>query len=96
MPDADAGGRLGWVIDPRWGFLRQIGGLGQFHLDGVKSLGRAAIVSGGPAALEPSVDHVAVAICLRGTIGEHLDGAPDIKMLQPVVAGDPAKGQLRP
>ena len=25
-----------------------------------------------------------------------LDGAPDIKMLQPVVAGDPAKGQLRP
>lgn len=33
---------------------------------------------------------------LFGTIGEHLDGAPDIKMLQPVVAGDPAKGQLRP
>jgi quinol monooxygenase YgiN len=30
-----------------------------------------------------------------GAIGEHLDGAPDIKMLQPVVAGDPAKGQLR-
>lgn len=29
-------------------------------------------------------------------VGEHLDGAPDIKMLQPVVAGDPAKGQLRP
>ena len=29
------------------------------------------------------------------TIGEHLDGAPDIKMLAPVVAGDPAKGQLR-
>lgn len=29
-------------------------------------------------------------------LGEHLDGAPDIKMLQPVVAGDPAKGQLRP
>lgn len=28
--------------------------------------------------------------------GEHLDGAPDIKMLQPVPAGDPAKGQLRP
>ncbi|OBI40565.1 antibiotic biosynthesis monooxygenase [Mycobacterium kyorinense] len=28
--------------------------------------------------------------------GEHLAGAPDIKMLQPVVAGDPAKGQLRP
>ena len=25
-------------------------------------------------------------------VGEHLDGAPDIKMLQPVVAGDPAKG----
>lgn len=31
-----------------------------------------------------------------GTIGELLDGAPDIKMLQPVVAGDPAKGRLRP
>ncbi|HME47992.1 putative quinol monooxygenase [Mycobacterium sp.] len=29
-------------------------------------------------------------------IGQHLDGAPDIKMLQPVPAGDPAKGQLRP
>lgn len=28
-------------------------------------------------------------------IGEHLDGAPDIKMLAPVPAGDPAKGQLR-
>jgi quinol monooxygenase YgiN len=31
-----------------------------------------------------------------GAIGEHLDGAPDIKLLQTVVAGDPAKGQLRP
>jgi len=28
--------------------------------------------------------------------GEHLAGAPDIKMLQPVPAGDPDKGQLRP
>jgi len=28
--------------------------------------------------------------------GEHLDGAPDIKMLQTISAGDPAKGQLRP
>ncbi|BBZ14380.1 putative quinol monooxygenase [Mycobacterium branderi] len=28
--------------------------------------------------------------------GEHLAGAPDIKTLSPVVAGDPAKGQLRP
>ena len=28
--------------------------------------------------------------------GEHLAGAPDIKMLQPVPAGDAAKGQLRP
>jgi quinol monooxygenase YgiN len=28
-------------------------------------------------------------------IGEHLDAAPDIKMLKPVPAGDPAKGQLR-
>ena len=33
---------------------------------------------------------------LFGTIGELLEGAPDIKMLTPVVAGDPAKGQLRP
>jgi quinol monooxygenase YgiN len=32
---------------------------------------------------------------LFGSVGEHLDGAPDIKMLAPVVAGDPAKGQLR-
>jgi quinol monooxygenase YgiN len=29
-------------------------------------------------------------------VGDHLDGAPDIKMLQPVVAGDLGKGQLRP
>ncbi len=28
-------------------------------------------------------------------LGEHLSGAPDIKMLQPVPAGDPDKGQLR-
>ncbi|OSC42242.1 putative quinol monooxygenase [Mycobacterium decipiens] len=28
-------------------------------------------------------------------VGEHLVGAPDIKMLQPVPAGDPDKGQLR-
>ena len=27
--------------------------------------------------------------------GEYLAGAPDIKMLTPVVAGDPDKGQLR-
>ena len=27
--------------------------------------------------------------------GEHLAGSPDIKMLQPVPAGDPDKGQLR-
>ncbi|MGV0851454.1 putative quinol monooxygenase [Mycolicibacterium phlei] len=33
---------------------------------------------------------------LFGTVGEHLDGAPDIKMLAPVVAGDPGKGALRP
>ena len=32
---------------------------------------------------------------LFGAVGEHLDGAPDIKMLTPVVAGDPAKGQPR-
>ncbi|ETW22296.1 putative quinol monooxygenase [Mycobacterium gastri] len=28
--------------------------------------------------------------------GDHLVGAPDIKMLQPIPAGDPGKGQLRP
>ena len=33
---------------------------------------------------------------LFGTVDELLDGAPDIKRLTPVVAGDPAKGQLRP
>jgi quinol monooxygenase YgiN len=27
--------------------------------------------------------------------GEHLAGAPDIKMLQPVSAGEPEKGQIR-
>ena len=27
--------------------------------------------------------------------GEHLAGAPDIKMLQPVPAGEPDKGQIR-
>src|SRR5262249_54741091 len=27
--------------------------------------------------------------------GEHLVGAPDIKMLEPLPAGDPDKGQLR-
>jgi quinol monooxygenase YgiN len=31
-----------------------------------------------------------------GTVGELLESPPDIKLLQPVVAGDPAKGQLRP
>jgi quinol monooxygenase YgiN len=30
-----------------------------------------------------------------GAAGEHLVGAPDIKMLQPIPAGDPDKGQLR-
>ncbi len=32
---------------------------------------------------------------LFAAAGEHLDGAPDIKMLQPIPAGDPGKGQLR-
>jgi quinol monooxygenase YgiN len=31
-----------------------------------------------------------------GAVGEHLAGAPDIKILQPVPAGDPDKGRLRP
>ena len=33
---------------------------------------------------------------LFGAVGELLDGAPDIQMLQPVVGGDPSKGALRP
>ncbi|WP_313674527.1 putative quinol monooxygenase [Mycolicibacterium sp.] len=33
---------------------------------------------------------------LFAAIGEHLAGAPDLKMLQPIPAGDPARGQLRP
>ena len=32
---------------------------------------------------------------LFAAIGEHLAGAPDVKMLTPLPAGDPAKGQLR-
>lgn len=32
---------------------------------------------------------------LFGTIGEHLTGSPEIQMLTPLPAGDPAKGQLR-
>ena len=32
---------------------------------------------------------------LFAAIGDHLDGAPDLMMLAPIPAGDPAKGQLR-
>ena len=32
---------------------------------------------------------------LFAEIGDHLTGAPDLKMLEPLPAGDPAKGQLR-
>ena len=32
---------------------------------------------------------------LFATVGEHLDGAPDIQMLETLPAGDPAKGRLR-
>ena len=32
---------------------------------------------------------------LFAAVGEHLDGAPDIKMLQPVPAGEAGKGRLR-
>ncbi len=32
---------------------------------------------------------------LFAAVGDHLQGAPDLKMLSPIVAGDPAKGQLR-
>jgi len=33
---------------------------------------------------------------LFGEIGPLLDGSPDIKMLRPIPAGDPAKGKVRP
>ena len=33
---------------------------------------------------------------LFGTVGDLLEGSTDIKVLRPVAAGDPAKGQLRP
>lgn len=33
---------------------------------------------------------------LFATVGELLDGAPDIKVLEPVIAGDTDKGRLRP
>jgi quinol monooxygenase YgiN len=48
-----------------------------------------------PDALNAHSGAPAVAEFFRA-IGEHLDGAPDIKLLQTVVAGDPAKGRLRP
>lgn len=32
---------------------------------------------------------------LLAAVGDHVTGAPDIKMLTPIPAGDPAKGQLR-
>ncbi len=32
---------------------------------------------------------------LFGSLNEHLAGAPDIKMLTPVPAGDPEKGRVR-
>ena len=32
---------------------------------------------------------------LFAEIGGHLAGAPDLKMLEPIAAGDPSKGQLR-
>ena len=46
-------------------------------------------------ALKTHITAPAIAT-LFGTVGDHLAEAPDIKMLQPIVAGDPAKGQLRP
>ena len=45
-------------------------------------------------ALQTHVGAPAVQQMLKD-IGDHLDGAPDIKILTPVVAGDSAKGQLR-
>ena len=33
---------------------------------------------------------------LFGAVGEHLVGNPDITMLEPLPAGDPVKGRLRP
>ena len=32
---------------------------------------------------------------LFAEISDHLAGSPDLKMLEPIPAGDPAKGQLR-
>lgn len=33
---------------------------------------------------------------LFAAVGEHLDGAPEIMMLEPLPAGEAAKGRLRP
>lgn len=46
------------------------------------------------AALDTHMTAPSIAT-LFGAIGEHLDGAPDIKLVTPLPAGDPAKGQLR-
>ena len=46
------------------------------------------------AALQAHSTAPAVA-ALFTTIGEHLAGAPDVRMLEPLPAGDPAKGRLR-
>lgn len=34
-------------------------------------------------------------VALFGAIGDQLAGAPDLKTLRPIPAGDPGKGQLR-
>ena len=48
-----------------------------------------------PEALKTHSTAPAVDQDVHGAAGEHLAGAPDIKMLQPIPAGDPDKGQLR-
>ncbi|HET9875979.1 MAG TPA: antibiotic biosynthesis monooxygenase [Mycobacterium sp.] len=46
------------------------------------------------AALQAHAGAPAVTAMFREA-GEHLAAAPDIKMLTPIAAGDPAKGRLR-
>ena len=61
-------------IGPGWAFLH-VGSLCEFHLDGVKAIGRAAIVPGGPTALKATIDDGAVAARIRANIGNGLCNA---------------------
>ena len=59
-------------------------------VDAVREAGKKAIEAVKTHSRAPAV------ASFFGTVGELLDGAPDVKVLQTVVAGDPAKAQLRP